>query len=124
MKVERRARTAGVGCAAIVGGVVLSIVCLIGIAFLVIWRTRESPSTYARKHAQSFFVTGGKRTATVTGCTRIGSNADALIYRCRIVAPDCTRTHRFAVERDRMYGTVPVSVSVAVGLQPCGYPSD
>jgi len=124
MKPERLRTIAEAGCAGILAGVALSIVCLVGIFFLVIWLTRESPSTYARKQAQTFFMRGNKRTATVASCTRIGSNEQAVIYRCRIVAPDCVRTHRFAVERDRMYGSVPVSVSIRVGEYPCRYPSD
>jgi hypothetical protein len=120
----RLLKMAGITVAGVVASVVLSVAALIGIAFLVIWLTQDSPSTHARQQAQSYFDVGGTRTATVKSCNQIDSDEEALIYRCRIVAPGCVRTHRFAVYRDRIYGAAPYSVSGYVGENPCRYPSD
>jgi hypothetical protein len=124
MRAERLLKKAGVGLAGVVGGVALAIAALIGIVFLVVWATQDSPTTHARKEAQSFFDVAGTRTAAVKNCTKIGSDQEALIYRCQVVAPGCVRTHRFAVYRDRMYGADLYSVSGYVSEHPCKYPSD
>jgi hypothetical protein len=115
---------AGIGLAGIVVGTVLSVVALVGLVFFTLWLTENSAATHARKEAQSFLDGGGKRTATVKSCTQIGSDEEAHIYRCRIVAPNCVRTHRFAVYRETMNGTAPKSVSGDVGNHPCRYASD
>jgi hypothetical protein len=117
-------KVAGAGIAGIGVGAVLSVAGVVGLVFFILWLSQDSPATHARKKAQSFFDGGHNRTATVRICTQIGSDEEARIYRCRIAAPNCVRTHRFAVYRESVYGAAPYSVSADVGDHPCRYPSD
>jgi hypothetical protein len=124
MRPARLVKMAGIGLLGVAGGLVVSVAALIGVVFLALWLTQDSPSTHARKEVQSMFDGGGDRTAIVKTCQQIGNDEQARIYRCRVAAPGCIRAHRFAVYRDRGYGAAPYAVSADVIVHPCRYPSD
>jgi len=120
----RLLKMAGVGLAGIAVVTPLAVAAVVGLVFLVLWLTQDSPATHARKAVQSLFDAGATRTANVKSCTLVGSDEEARIYRCRIVTPGCVRTHRFAIYRQAMYGVAPYAVTADIASHPCRYPSD
>jgi hypothetical protein len=117
--VDRALRLVSWSRRGVVAVLVLGVLAAVGIVLLAGWFGRESESQYAKKAIQSAFTL-----SRVDACHEIGSDSEARIFRCRIVARSCVRSFRFAVMRDHMYGIAPYSVSADAYDRPCRFRSD
>jgi hypothetical protein len=99
----------------------LAIATIGGFLFVIVWLKQESSSDYARNHVQALFVDGRfRRTGTVTNCVAagVGNEPATRIWACRIKGAGCTRTLKFAVNRE--YGTAPYDgLAADATANPC-----
>jgi len=109
----------------VIGGMkswlILGAIALAASAVILGWPTGGSAGDRARSEVQSLFVnfTSPSQDAHVKSCDQIGANADARIYLCEIIATNCDRIFRFAVDRNSTYGVTPVSASLFMLRHPC-----
>src|SRR5579871_5164490 len=105
----------------VIAGIVLAALMAAGVIELLGRLTATSPSAHARTAVQTLFVnpTTSRPTARVQSCGQIGSNIEARIYMCQVVATTCSRFFQFAVYRDPVYGATPVFAPSFALIHPC-----
>lgn len=117
------ATTTGIATGTLVAIVALALAGLVVIALIAV--TRSSPQEQARKAVQGLFVDAvGQRVAGVESCTKVRSDSDADVYRCRIKARSCNRHFQFVIYDGYDRSAAPYSVSAYAFQRPCAFPSD